>query len=228
MSGINIVRSEMVARISALKAYLVYLAKLQSDYGNNDAIKAAKGSFFVLNYGIYENLIVEAVRCLVAEINLRSLEFRKLRTPTLSFVLSPELDGIAGTSRQRAWEKRLNIIEKGRSNTPVQIDESLFPYDDSHFRHDQLKLIWNVFGLAAPELPHPGFIQYIDEMVDNRNRIAHGRESPVSVGGRFSIGDIETKTNQNEQLCSHIASQFADFLTASDCFVSAAPLELSP
>jgi hypothetical protein len=45
----------------------------------------------------------------------------------------------------------------------------------------------------------------IDELVDKRNAIAHGRETAEDVGRGFSISEMNKRMTLTKRLCVHLA-----------------------
>jgi hypothetical protein len=88
------------------------------------------------------------------------------------------------------------LVAGFESTTPLHsLDDTLFPTDGSHYRVAQL---WTIFGITVPVVPESRLIARIDELVENRNAIAHGRRTPQEVGGRYSTSDIEKRIDDIE------------------------------
>ena len=172
----------------------------------DDASRSAKGMLFVHNYAVYEYVVVESIRALVGKVNSRGLPFASTRAELLAMALDPEFASIIDGSLRKTWEGRSVLLRKVRSNAAVAINESLFPKDGTQFRPAQLETIWNVFGLPGTIVPTPRLRGHIKEMVDTRNRIAHGSDAPDTVGGRFTVADLERRINDTEEVCTHIVT----------------------
>jgi hypothetical protein len=74
----------------------------------------------------------------------------------------------------------------------------------------QLETIWAVFGLTVPVVPELRLLGRIEELVENRNAIAHGRRTAVEVGGRYSALEIEKRIDDVEQISSYVVTQMED------------------
>ena len=88
----------------------------------------------------------------------------------------------------------------------------MFPKDGSQFRMSQLETLWSLFGLPAPVLPVGRLIGRVGEMIDNRNRIAHGEDTAEDVGRRYTIAEIRDRVDDTEALCSHLNTAIAAYL----------------
>jgi hypothetical protein len=76
----------------------------------------------------------------------------------------------------------------------------------------QLELIWNIFGINTPAYPNIRLKGVINTLVDHRNRIAHGEEWPERIGGRYSIGEMHTQSNDVLTQCLYYLNSLEGYL----------------
>jgi hypothetical protein len=100
----------------------------------------------------------------------------------------------------------MELFKKVDSASTFDVCDDLFPFDGSHFRFQQLETIWALFGLAVPIVTANRMMGRIDELVEHRNAIAHGRATAEEVGRRFSVGDIEGRINDTQDIYIHLIS----------------------
>lgn len=202
LSGVN---AEALKRIASARSLLRVVESLESGVGmRNDASRSAKGLLIVQNYAVYEYVVVESVRMLVGNVNSRALPFASTRAELLAMALDPEFASVIAGSLKKTWDARSALLRKMRSNAVVTISEGLFPKDGTQFRPAQIETIWSLFGLPGTIVPTPRLRGHIEEMVDARNRIAHGNDAPDTVGSRFTVADVEKRINDTECVCTHI------------------------
>jgi hypothetical protein len=217
---LSAVTREAVGRLASARSLLRVVKSLEvSPVGKGDDSRSAKGLLFVQNYAIYEYVVVESVRGLVQGLNSRSLAFATTRTELLAMALDPEFMSIIDGKPPKTWARRAELLRKVRSTTPVAINDGLFPKDGTHFRPPQLETIWSIFGLPGDIVPQARLRGHITEMVETRNRIAHGREAPHLVGGRFSVGDLEKRINDTEAVCTHIIATATSYAAQANAFL---------
>ncbi|MEJ1938614.1 hypothetical protein WDZ92_51115, partial [Nostoc sp. NIES-2111] len=70
------------------------------------------------------------------------------------------------------------------------LDSSLFPDDGSFMKTSQILLLCEVFDLGNPAPVMREAWDRINGIVDERNSIAHGRQTPEEVGRRYSHDDL--------------------------------------
>ncbi len=214
-----VVSREALARIAAARAVVRIIEAHELTLGaGDDASKAAKGMLFVQNYAVYEFVVIGVVRALVANLNLKGLNFPAVRAELLSMALHPEFSSIADGSKKNPWENRAGLIRTSRAALPVLVGADLFPRDGSHFRPPQLETIWTLFGIPGPIVPASRLIAHIIELVDTRNRIAHGDDSPEAVGGRFSTGEMRKRIDDTEAVCTHVITAAGAYMASPNAF----------
>jgi len=206
------VSAEALDRIAAARSLLRSIDAREQATPGDDASRSAKGMLFVQNYAVYEYVVVESVRTLVANVNARSLTFASTRPELLGMALDAEFKSIIDGSPKKTWDGRSLLLGKARSADPVAIREGLFPKDGTHFRPGQLETIWNLFGVPGPIVPAERLRGHIEEIVNTRNRIAHGSDAPARVGGAFSVADLKKRIDDTEAVCAHIMLSVAAYV----------------
>jgi hypothetical protein len=167
-----------------------------------------KGLMFVQLYGTYEYAVRSSVQAVLSSISGDGLCARDIHQRALTLVLHSGFDSASAAGPRRMWEQRLDLMAKLDSTGPLDsLDNSAFPRDGSHYRVRQLETIWAVFGLTVPVVPAPRLVGRIDELVENRNAIAHGRRTAEEVGGRYSTSEIEKTIDDIEQISSYVVTQ---------------------
>ncbi len=197
-------RTEIVARIFQVRQFA---SEACSPRDNPHSAVASKGLVFVQLYAVYEFAVTGIVTAALTEIQTHGLQLRDLRLPLLGIVLDPELLSIATVGPTHKWPRRRELFEKTDSSDSAPIPTAYFPGDGSHFRRQQLETIWMIFGLTCPIVPNNRHLGLIEELVEHRNAIAHGRETPDKIGGRFSDVDILARIDLTRDLCLHLIAE---------------------
>ena len=199
-------RTEISARLLVNRQVLALVRTFERSKSLEAA--ACKGLAFVHLYGIYEYAVHSAVQALLAAIRADNLCPRDLHHNSLTLVLNPAFSSASSAGRSRAWKQRLELVASLESIIPLQsLDDTLFPSDGSNYRVAQLETIWSVFGITVPVVPEPRLVGRIEELVENRNAIAHGRRTPEEVGGRYSTAEIEKTADDIEKIGSYFVTE---------------------
>src|SRR6266545_1050753 len=198
-------RNEVDSRLHLIQQSLLALARIEAEtIFPPEVSRCLKGLTFVQLYAVYEHCVTESVQAALRGVNASGLALRDLRHELLSLVLDDNCKSLAACGPDRTWEVRMNLMRQTRSFEPVRAPEALFPADGTHYRSAQLRTIWSLFGISAPHVPDNRLIGRIDELVDFRNAIAHGRMRAEEVGSRFSLQDLESKRADTAAICQYI------------------------
>jgi len=166
--------------------------------------KTAKGLVFVQLYSVYEFTVTQCFSAAIRTVSTYSIPAINIRPEVLSVALDSQWDSLRDTSKRRSWDKRIRLLQYTRDNIPVSIPDDIFPFDDSHFRTKQLETIWSVLGILLPTLPKPIHIGRIQEVVEHRNAIAHGRETADKIGSRFTQNELRIRISDMQNICLYI------------------------
>lgn len=170
-----------------------------------DPSQTAKGLVFVQVYAIHEYTVQNVVRLATDAIVAHSHAYVDLRPSLLAMFLDPELSSLRDCGSDRVWESRLKLFDRASSKDSIPSINSL-PFDGTHFRHTHLNLILRVFGVSRKLTLRRRHLYRIDEVVNNRNSIAHGGETAENVGRRYSRGDIVQIIIQMRSICLRLIS----------------------
>lgn len=195
-------KNDILGRITSTQRYF------SSGFGSEASIenRVAKGLIFVQLYAIYEKTVSESVNIACTSIGGANLLVRDLPRNLLSLALHPKLSSLQNCGRGKIWENRMGLLDALESSRPCDFTMSVFPNDGSHFREKQLDTIWKIFELSVDIVPRLNLRPLINELVEHRNAIAHGRSIPEDIGGRFTKAEIEEKMIHTQELCLHIIS----------------------
>lgn len=164
----------------------------------------AKGLVFVQLYAIYEYTVKSIVKEAINDLKVKPTPISALRLELLSLALHPEVSSVIDSNRNKQWDSRVALFNKVNSVVPFDIDDTVFPDDGSHFRAAQLRTVWKLFGITQPIVPGNRFLGRIEELVEHRNAIAHGRDTASNIGRRFSVPDIDDRIDDTSELCMYL------------------------
>ena len=166
----------------------------------SDVGQTAKGLVFVQVYGIYEYTARSMMRLAIAEIAACGHSFSDLRPSLLALFLDPELSAVRDAGEAKVWAKRLRLIERLLSDDPITAVDAT-PHDGANFKHSQIEMILRVLGVRRAMTLRKRHLFKIDELVSNRHRIAHGEETALEVGRRYSRQDILNHMRLMQKIC---------------------------
>lgn len=185
-----------------------------SDISETDQYSAiTRGLFFVYIYGIYEEIIRSVISVTINELNHAHVKIGQCIYELYALVFSEEYDSLYNVGNEHKWEKRWEISKKFIQNRDICIPHGLVPTDGKNIRYKQLDSIAKSFGMKENILPRNEIGGYIQEMVDNRNFIAHGNKLPREIGRNYTNDDLLLRCNYISEICTHIISTYERYIT---------------
>ncbi|MCC6340866.1 MAG: hypothetical protein IT166_01635 [Bryobacterales bacterium] len=211
---LNAVANSSTKRLIEVRDYLHLIQTVQpaAPIVKPDWI-AAKGLFFVHLYAAYEFTVTAAFRTTLQVLGSSGLTLATCHPAFLSVALDAELKAVFASGNKKHWEKRRALFQGIKSSSPLQLNDNLLPTDGSHFRTRHLQCLWDTLCIKDPVVPRPPLMGRIDELVENRNNVAHGRESAVAIGGRYSVPDLRKRYDDVHEVCTYLLQVLAKYLT---------------
>lgn len=194
----DLLKADVMARFTVAESYFKASYKLKS---SENFSRIAKGLAFVQMYAVYEYTVVTLVRSAVDAITAHRHPMKDLTPWLMALFLDPELRSLQDSPPKSAWEARLKLFNRVFSDNPASVNNTILPIDGSHFRSSQLKLIFRVFGIKRLPAPRKRHLGRVDEVVDARNAIAHGRETAENIGRNHTRADVLQAFRQMQSVC---------------------------
>lgn len=169
-----------------------------SDFDN-----ANKGLFFVYLYGVFESIIKTTIGVTIEHLNSSSITLANCKKELLCMIFDGEYTSLYSVGNDKKWDKRWSISTRLRLNEIVVINPNVFPTDGKNIKVKQLESIFNSFGFQEDILPRGEIGGYINEMVQNRNHIAHGDVLPHDIGKRYTIVDLNKRFDCIDEYCTY-------------------------
>ena len=167
---------------------------------SSELAQTTRGLVFIQIYAVYEYTVKTLTRQAILQIASHGHKLKDLRPPLLTLFLDAELKSLRETSDNKVWASRLSIFERSTSDAVVSAVNAM-PNDGSHFRHTQLQVIFRTFGVSRSVTVRKRHLYSIDEIVNNRNSIAHGEETAAELGRRYSHKDVSHLIRLMRKIC---------------------------
>jgi hypothetical protein len=177
------------------------------------SVAILRGMFYVHLYGYFEYSINKAVESLLINISSKSIKYNELDHIFYAAALDAKFTSCESPGKRRAkWERRKNLLETQVSNGEVNIPDTMFSYDLQNIWTETLVYIFNVLGINIYPLPDKAYSGYIDELVDKRNAVAHGRESPALIGIK-RCAELQKILNVANETVAHVIACFEAYVS---------------
>jgi hypothetical protein len=176
-----------------------------------NAIRLLRGLFYVHLYGAFEYSVNRIVTGAAQDINAAQVPHHNVTHTLGTLVLDGMFNAIGQPGRQ--WKGRLDLIQTRISATIAQIDDG--SVGSQNIWLETLEEIFQVFGIAAPVMFDVTKTGYINEVVEARNKIAHGQDSPLVYGTLKRSPELNVVFDAIRSEAFYILDCFENYLVAA-------------
>jgi hypothetical protein len=210
------VRQEAANRFQEAQSFLSAIKNLEKARRQHaDEINVRKGLFLVLLYGAFEYSLTRTLTEATILINASRVEYGHMNELLYGLALDPQLASLTapGAGRDLKWERRAELFRKQACTDPVVLFDGAFAPEVQNAWAKTIQKMFNVFGITQPALHDPRVKQYIDEVVDKRNAVAHGRESAARTGQAYTTESLQNLNDQLSKQAQYVFSIFESHIS---------------
>lgn len=178
-------------------------------------LKGLRGQIFVIMYACWEYTIFNCLDRIQNEISSSNTSFNQLKTGILSTFLGPQFSSLEGTNSKK-WNKRKEILLSSFPNDSAELNGYIDVSSGANIKMRQLTTIKECFDFPDPIIPNPRFRGRLDELIENRNAIAHGRISSSIVGSRYTYRDLGERLEDINELCLFFIQKTETYLDSQE------------
>lgn len=212
MSFIN-VRTKARSRFSEVSTYLNYVASIEPENIRDPApleVKIMRGLFQVHLYSALEKTVNELIENTLNYISSNNVKSLHYANSFKSISLINKLKAFRDCKFDNFFMKASEIFSEMESDSPLSISESVFSSSLQNVWTKTIVEIVNTFGIKG-FVVDPITKTIIDELVERRNAVAHGRESASVVGERFRTNVLRTRYATIVQFADQLIDLFELF-----------------
>lgn len=217
MSFIN-VKNNTRARFTENQIFLNYITSLEPRVITDIVpaeVNMMKGLFYVHLYSSLEKSVNELIENTLVHISSKSVQYNHFNLPFHSISLVDKLRSFKASGYNNFFSKAFEIFNEVSSTNVCTINESLFVNNLQNVWTKTIEEICNSFGIKTFSV-EPRIRAAIDEVVEKRNAVAHGRESAKIVGERFRTDNIRLKMDIIIDFCNYLIDLFETYYARKD------------
>jgi hypothetical protein len=192
-------RSTINGRFAEVTVLLNYIKSIEDSVTPPATLpiecKILKGLFYVHIYACIEFAVNRLVVDTLSLIKLRNITYSHLENRFHTISLHSQIQGVRDCNSKVFLDKSADIF--------IQIDSADIAAFDETLISKYIQNIWGkTFNQLTKTLGMPLFaisgrtIAIFDELVDNRNKVAHGRDSAENVGSSPNYIDLKQKYDE--------------------------------
>lgn len=204
----QIVRNGARSRFAETQVFLNHLTAIEpNDPTIPDSLefKIMKGLFHVQLYSALEKTVNEIIENTLTYIGATGVKNIHYAIPFNTISLVDKLKSFKDCGYNNFFNKAIEIFEELSSQNVSTINESTFSNNLQNVWTKTIDEVIKAFGIKG-FIIDPRTRTTIDELVEKRNAVAHGRESAAVVGERFRTDVLRAKS----QLINDFAFQLID------------------
>ena len=210
--NLNAVREESSSRFQEAQNFLRAIKAAESRFETPDLTNSQKGSFLVLLYGVFEYALTRTLTETADLINAHSVQYGHLNEAMYVLALDPQLRSLQDSGRKTKWERRHEIFRVQVCSDPVKLPEEAFLTDTQNVWAATVERMFRVFGTTSTSLYDQKVRQYIDEVVERRNAVAHGRESASTVGRQYTSSRLQRLFDELNRQTQYMLAVFDEHI----------------
>ncbi|WEF32423.1 MAE_28990/MAE_18760 family HEPN-like nuclease [Pseudoduganella chitinolytica] len=202
-------RAAITNRLSEVHKLWLYIKHNESSATppiDIDEIKMVRGLFFVSLYGAYERSVNESVVQYFTLINSLGISYNHFSGNFYPAAFDSMFTSLR-TSEQK-WKKRVEFGAFVESSEVCQINSGVFEDQLQNPKSKILKMIAEYLGASQLYNRNHADELYLDEVVEKRNQVAHGRNTAIVVGSTGRSDELVIRY----QAISRILESFVQML----------------
>lgn len=191
----NAVKTRTSERFNEVLIFLNYVSSLEPENSTEPValeVKIMKGLFYVHLYSAFEKSINDTVETVLSLISSKNVKNNHLLAPVLSVVLSDKIKSLKDCGYAKIFVKSSDVFVDAASTNITPINETIFSNQLQNIWVKTIDEIFQTLGIPPLSLDIRSKTT-INEVVERRNAVAHGRDSAASVGERYRVGVLREK-----------------------------------
>lgn len=175
-------------------------------------VKIMRGLFYVHLYGALEKSVNEVVQYTLSLISSKAVKHNHFQLAFSTISVGNKLKALKDSGYKKFLSKSIEIFDQVSCTNICQIDETTFSNYLQNIWVNTLEEVRLAFGMAAMTIS-PQERATINEIVEKRNEVAHGRESALIVGERHRTDVLRVKLQIIQNFTFAFIDEFEDFYT---------------
>ncbi len=208
--GVKGLSRERLAEVQQLLNHIVSLEPDNTILPHPAEVKILRGFFYVHLYAALEKSINEAVQVTLRLIASHNIPGQHYELGFGSIAARGRLQAFKSCSHKNYITSAHSIFLCMETHEVLKIDESQFSDVLMNVWAKSISEVFSSFGISD-FVVEPRVRTTIDELVENRNKVAHGRESALIVGERHRSDVLRDKLSITTSLIDLVIARLEKF-----------------
>lgn len=207
----SIVRSNSRERFSEVFINLAFIEKNEGPAESSIEVKILRGLFYVHLYSVMEKAINETIEQTILLVKQDGVKNKHYENSFNVISLNSKMQAFKQCSIKNYFSKSAEVFESLGADDSFDLSNTIFSDSLQNIWYKTIQEAIRSFG-ASPIYIEPRVRLTIDEIVEKRNAVAHGRETPVSIGERHRSNMLRLKTQEIQMVVEQFISTFEDYV----------------
>lgn len=187
-------RSLLQNRLPEVRAVQSHLAAMELEAGMAPPglqLLAVRGLFYVNLYGAIEASVNSAIQEFLRTVSNRNVQFHHFDFKAYLYVLDAKFHAISSGAGKPVFDRRRKFVDQQFSAAPGVFEDTIFSMHLQNVGAATLENVLNWLGVdGSPFDLLPAARGYIEEIVEKRRQVAHGREAAAVVGAGRTASEL--------------------------------------
>lgn len=208
----SIVRSNTRERFSEVFVYLAFIESNEESSAASVEVKILRGLFYVHLYSALEKAINETIEQTILLVKQEGVKNKHYKNIFNVISFNSKMQAFKQCRGKSYFSKSADVFESLESDESYELNDTVFSESLQNIWYKTIQEAIRSFG-AIPISVEPRVRLTIDELVEKRNAVAHGRETPVSVGERHRVEILRIKAQEIQLVVEQFISTFEDYIS---------------
>lgn len=213
MNALVISRSIIDQRFFEVRVFISHIKTIESQETpptDEDYVKIMRGLFYVHLYGAFEKSINLATSAFINALTSLGIKLCDATHSFLPMALDSKFKSLENTNGA-TWRKRIELMQLPTTNEVANINDSIFSQQLQNAWPETIYSIMNYMGIGIAQFESNDILA-MKEVVEFRNQVAHGRNSPLVLGTGKKSDLLEKRfisaTNMINTYINHLENSF--------------------
>lgn len=181
---------------------------------DSEEVKILRGMFYVNMYAVIEKSVSYAIEQFLSEVNALGLKNYELSVLFLPVAMNSYFKSIGDAGAEKKWQKRVDFVNAINSGEHAKIESLVFDPHLQSCTNSTIASVLSYIGTSSERIISSPDRHYIDEIVNKRHQIAHGRTSPATIGANGRSAELELRFNAAERTVEIFISQIEEYFNS--------------
>lgn len=211
----SVTKSNSRKRFAEVAINLAYIESIEPDGEAPSHVKILRGLYYVHLYSALERVINETIEQTILLIKNKNVKNKHYLTAFNVISLNSKMQGFKSCGYKDYLYKSAEVFEAVESSESFEISNTIFSQNLQNAWFKTIEETIKSFG-AKPIEVDPRVRFTVDEVVEKRNAVAHGRETPIVVGERHRCNVLRRKTQELQMVADLFVATFENYIKDYD------------